>query len=465
MTSDNRPSIHGRFLRSRLQSIRQSISEIPVIEVSEGTTDEQGPDGGWGWLVLIAGFFCLAVLDGIAYTFGVFLDPLVVEMKEKRSKVSIAGSMLVATYAFTGPFAAKLVKRYGTRKICMLGALLAAIGLTAASFMTEIFGLIATYSIITGFGFGLMYIPSVVAVANHFTKWRSLAVGICLCGAGMGTFILAPLESYLTELYGRQTTFMVLASFCLLCLLFAIVMRPVKFVSIVEQNAISTENIATTEESTSWIEKIVTLTMERDLYRSSEFNLFLLVVFADVFATFGLFIPYHHLCPVAVQAGLTKTQAAFIISVIGISSTIGRLAAGWLGDRQWLHPATICAISLNLLTPIILIFCVASSYIAFIVLGGFFGFLTGAWIALMSPLFVKVLGLPLLTSAFGFLTGLRGITALAGPPLAAQAVEYFNDRRVALYCSSLLMGISGALFTVSTIWNRGRQLRRQYSQI
>lgn len=31
-----------------------------------------------------------------------------------------------------------------------------------------------------------------------FERLRSLAVGICLCGAGMGTFILAPLESYLT---------------------------------------------------------------------------------------------------------------------------------------------------------------------------------------------------------------------------------------------------------------------------
>ena len=29
----------------------------------------------------------------------------------------------------------------------------------------------AYLSILVGFGFGLMYVPSVVAVANHFTKW------------------------------------------------------------------------------------------------------------------------------------------------------------------------------------------------------------------------------------------------------------------------------------------------------
>ena len=32
-------------------------------------------------------------------------------------------------------------------------------------------------------------------------RWRSTAIGICLCGAGVGTFLLAPLESYLTGNY------------------------------------------------------------------------------------------------------------------------------------------------------------------------------------------------------------------------------------------------------------------------
>jgi len=38
----------------------------------------------------------------------------------------------------------------------------------------------------------------------------------------------------------------------------------------------------------------------------------------------------------------------------------------------------------------------------------------GAWISAMSPCFVRILGLSLLSPAFGLLTGLRGITALLG---------------------------------------------------
>lgn len=41
-----------------------------------------------------------------------------------------------------------------------------------------------------------MYIPAVVAVAEHFHKRQSLAMGICVCGTGVGTFLLAPAELY-----------------------------------------------------------------------------------------------------------------------------------------------------------------------------------------------------------------------------------------------------------------------------
>ena len=53
------------------------------------------PNGGWGWVVVAASFFCLCVLDGISYTFGMFLAPLMKDMECGRSGVSAAGSLQV----------------------------------------------------------------------------------------------------------------------------------------------------------------------------------------------------------------------------------------------------------------------------------------------------------------------------------------------------------------------------------
>jgi MFS family permease len=143
-------------------------------------------------------------------------------------QTSIAGSLLVAYYAFTGPVASRLVSKFGTRKVCIAGAIIAATGLSLGSFTTSLVGAIATYSIVTGVGFGLMYIPSIVAVANHFTKKRSLAIGICLCGAGFGTIALSPLETFITQNYGWRWGFLSLAGLSLSCCLCGLAMREAK---------------------------------------------------------------------------------------------------------------------------------------------------------------------------------------------------------------------------------------------
>ena len=89
-------------------------------------------------------------------------------------------------------------------------------------------GVIAKYSIVTGIGFGLMYIPSIVAVVNHFAQKPSLAIGICLCWAGFGTYGLSPLETLITQNYGWRWCFFSLAGWSLACCLCALTIREVE---------------------------------------------------------------------------------------------------------------------------------------------------------------------------------------------------------------------------------------------
>ena len=75
-------------------------------------------------------------------------------------------------YRFVGPIASKLKARYGDHVVCVGGAVVATIGLLAASFVNTIPLLILFYAVITGLGFGLMYIPAIVACVPYFTKNR-----------------------------------------------------------------------------------------------------------------------------------------------------------------------------------------------------------------------------------------------------------------------------------------------------
>ena len=58
---------------------------------------------------------------------------------------------------------------------------------------TSVVVLYFTIGVLTGLGFGLIYLPAIVSVSIYFEKKRAFATGIAVCGSGLGTFIFAPL--------------------------------------------------------------------------------------------------------------------------------------------------------------------------------------------------------------------------------------------------------------------------------
>lgn len=51
-------------------------------------------------------------------------------------------------------------------------------------------------------GLGLIYVSPLIAVSRRFTERRALAVGLAMCGAGVGALAVAPLTQHLLTLYG-----------------------------------------------------------------------------------------------------------------------------------------------------------------------------------------------------------------------------------------------------------------------
>ena len=60
------------------------------------------PDGGYGWVVLAGSFFCSVILDGVAYTFGLFFVEFLAHFNEHKSKTAWVGSVFNGMYMFIG---------------------------------------------------------------------------------------------------------------------------------------------------------------------------------------------------------------------------------------------------------------------------------------------------------------------------------------------------------------------------
>jgi MFS family permease len=65
--------------------------------------------------------------------------------------------------------------------------------------------------VLSGIGFGLVYVPAVIAVGFYFEKWRALATGIAVCGSGIGTFLMAPLCTALIDSFGWRGALLIQA--------------------------------------------------------------------------------------------------------------------------------------------------------------------------------------------------------------------------------------------------------------
>merc|ERR1719483_278972 len=91
--------------------------------------ESKEPDGGWGWLVVFACFLTTFTLDGIGYSFGIFMEPLKLEFGEGNFGVASIGSIQIAVYLSSGPVVAGLVTKFGARPVCITGSCLASLGL------------------------------------------------------------------------------------------------------------------------------------------------------------------------------------------------------------------------------------------------------------------------------------------------------------------------------------------------
>ena len=72
-----------------------------------------------------------------------------------------------------------------------------------------------------------MYLPSVVIVTKYFDKRLSLASCITSGGAGVGTFIFAPIVHRLDDNYGWRFTLIILGILVLVCVPLGMLYKPI----------------------------------------------------------------------------------------------------------------------------------------------------------------------------------------------------------------------------------------------
>ncbi|VDM30992.1 unnamed protein product [Hydatigera taeniaeformis] len=186
------------------------------------------PDGGWGWVIVIATFFIQMIDDGIATSFGIFLDDLAEEFGASLSVTSWVGAFSYGIPCLAAPVASMLINRFQCRKVCVVGGLISAIGCVLAFFVESMLGLVLTFGVLVGLGASLSSTAALIIVSIYFEDRRATATGLSIAGSGVGSFVFAPLVNYLINVYTWRGAILILSSIFAHIVLFGCLMRPLE---------------------------------------------------------------------------------------------------------------------------------------------------------------------------------------------------------------------------------------------
>ncbi|KRY20226.1 Monocarboxylate transporter 5, partial [Trichinella patagoniensis] len=204
-------------------------SEIPITEGEKLLAEAviKPPDGGYGWIVVVACFLTNVIVDGIILCGGQALIPVWTKyFSASGSSVSLIISLQSSFYYFAGPIGSAFVNLFGCRAVTIAGTVLAVVGLLLSMLGISVQFMYLTYGVLSGLGMGAIYLNGIIVVSEYFEARRALATGLAVCGTGIGTFMFPPLIKIFLDQYTWQQTVMLLAGITMHCFICGALYRP-----------------------------------------------------------------------------------------------------------------------------------------------------------------------------------------------------------------------------------------------
>jgi MFS transporter, OFA family, oxalate/formate antiporter len=391
----------------------------------------------YGWLVVAAAFAVTFVGFGSAYTFSAFIGPLQKDFVASRAAVSLVFSLAGFLYFGFGIVSGPLADRWGSRRLAVIGMLLTGIGLASASAARNLTEVYAAYGLGVGLGVGCSYVPAVGAVQRWFAKRRGFASGLAVSGIGVGTLIMPPLASVLIAARGWREAYLVLGGLT-------------AFVGV--GMALMIENDPSDRGLGPDGDPLPSGGEPRGLAGASlgeamRSRRFINLYVACLICSFGVFVPFVHLAPYAVDHGIRQSVAVLLLGAIGVGSTAGRFLLGGLADRMGRRVALVMMfVGMALALAVWALSTDAWSLAAFAVAYGVF---YGGWVAVLPAVVMDYFGGRNVSGTIGVLYTSVAFGTLIGPSAAGLAFDVTQSYTVPIL-ASVCANIIAALIVAST---------------
>jgi MFS family permease len=255
------------------------------------------------------------------YGINPYIIPVTAEFGWTRAQFTGAFTFAILIQALLAVPVGMLVDRFGSRKLGLTGIVLVCLAFTtlgtADGNLTNWYLL---WGLITLVALPVQATVWTSAVATRFTASRGLAFAITLCGASIAQFAFPPLATKLIGQYGWKTAFFWHG------LIWLAIVLP--FVFFFFRGARDTKMPKNSEVEAS-ARALGGISFGEGL-RST---VYVRLLFASLFFTFTIVALNYQFMPILSGWGIEPTKAAWLASLIGLASIVGRLVTGYLIDH------------------------------------------------------------------------------------------------------------------------------------
>jgi MFS family permease len=359
---------------------------------------------------------------GNAYSFGAFLPSLQHDFAASRGSVSLVFAIAGFLYFGLGVISGPLADRWGARRFAIIGMVLIAIGLAFASVARSLIEVYPAYILGVGLGIGCAYVPAVAAVQRWFVRRRGFASGLAVSGIGVGTLVAPPVAAILIEFLGWRGTYLALGVFTLVAGVgLAFLIDDPHNRGLAPDGEVMSGGAQPPPAAAPGVWSIVTSPRFIGLYG------------ACFICAFGLFVPFVHLVPYALDRGIPQASAVLLIGAIGVGSTAGRFLLGDLADRLGrAFSFLVMFVGMGLSFAIWLF---AGSFWPLAIFALVFGVFYGGFVALAPAVVIDYFGAQNASTIIGILYTSVAFGTLIGPSAAGYAFDLSHSYTLPILAS------------------------------
>ncbi|KAI0230386.1 hypothetical protein L0F63_000822, partial [Massospora cicadina] len=357
------------------------------------------PEGGYGWIIVIAGFIIYALVPGILMSIGVVIRHYseIWSTKTNTTTLAFVGSVANSIFSILAVISGGMIDHFGHCVALIIGAILFSGGLFLASFAEESWHLFLTLGILSGVGDSLITISVISAPAMYFYKRLGVASGFIMAGYGIGGFFFSTLITRMIAKWDIKTTLQILsvASFS------------------------------------------ATFALSFCYYRRSPFNKRahgfgvlrkprFQILFASAFiSSIGYLIPFILIPKYAETKGIDNESGSFLLGLLNGSTSIGRIILGPCADQVGrLNMMLFSSIATCLCC---LIWAFSSNYLHMVIFVICYGITGGSFLSILSVAARQLYPDESVPNITGLIYFSVGLPYLAGPPLAEELSRLFSS--------------------------------------